>query len=235
MLKETARTYRKLYPLLFVQIIYGFMNGLLSQCVIDLVPEDYASTKGRMLAKAIMVIGVGAMVGSYFAGKLSDLVSIKKVGVTLLAIYMFLIGTIWLGIKNPNLFLFYLSSFLIGVSLLGLFSWLLICCSKIYSGTVSVFSVNRQMCTLSFLVYQAIAVSVFETETMPTIMKFELGVFALFGFSALVMLRFLPDPPKIQEESTQPNIKTLEISQDTPNFKEKASESANKNMIDIDE
>ncbi len=102
----------------------------------------------------ILILGIGAIIGAFICGFLSDKYPLKKIGLFGLSYYIFVLFLTFLSLYFKDLNLTYITSFNIGFINLFLSNWLQVTCSKIYHGNLGSFSVNKQAGTISFVLYQ---------------------------------------------------------------------------------
>jgi hypothetical protein len=126
-------------------------------------------------------LGVGAIIGVYTAGILSDKLKLNYVGK--IAIISFTLGAFIsiICLHYKITYLAFLTAFVWGFSILFMFNWLNVICSRIFNGTIESFAANRQICTISFIIFQ-IYISIVPSKDMKNFMYYELTAFVLIAF-----------------------------------------------------
>ena len=100
-----------------------------------------------------MFIGFGSAIGAYTAGYFSDRFNIKKVfiiGVSA-CLLSFIMGMVSLAVKIEMVSL--VTSFMSGFGMMYTNNMLIVMCSKNYDGSMMVFATNRQVITISFMLF----------------------------------------------------------------------------------
>jgi hypothetical protein len=67
---------------------------------------------------------------------------------------------------------------------------LVVMCSKYYEGSMMIFATNRQMITLSFLVYN-LAINIIPAESMHSQMFYELSIFIIISLVCIYLVRYI--------------------------------------------
>jgi predicted MFS family arabinose efflux permease len=135
-------------------LLDGLMLGFVASYSSHLIPEHLRSPLhvGIML----MLNGVGAILGGYFSGYLSDKVTPPQLGVLG---FMFIILSLLLTLLANYLSLETIGypcflGFLWGVCVYFLEGWIFVCCAKVYEGRIETFAIVKQVHSISFIIFQ---------------------------------------------------------------------------------
>lgn len=82
------------------------------------------------------------------------------------------------------------TSFVTGFGMMYTNNMLIVACSKHYEGSMMIFATNRQMITISFMLFN-IGINVISPENMHSQMYYELIVFILVGVFCLFMVKYI--------------------------------------------
>ena len=100
-----------------------------------------------------MFIGLGGAIGAYVAGHSSDRFNMKKVFVIGVSVCLlsFIMGMVSLAVKVEMVSL--VTSFISGFGMMYTNNMLIVMSSKNYDGSMMVFATNRQIITISFMLF----------------------------------------------------------------------------------
>lgn len=101
-------------------------------------------------------MGIGAIIGGFFSGYLSDKLPIMKVGkssILILGINMFLTLPLFVELIENDIYSYFLGFFW-GFTWHYLDGWLWVACGKIFDGKLESFALNKFLHSMSFVIYQ---------------------------------------------------------------------------------
>lgn len=93
------------------------------------------------------------MAGSYFGSRLCDIISMLRVCLLGLSLYVVSCFPAFLGYLFSSYYLAMVVMVIWGFQFCYIFSALMVCCSKLYNGAAEAFAVVSQFHCLSFLLY----------------------------------------------------------------------------------
>ena len=93
---------------------------------------------GLHLGYLLMVAGVGAVIGAFLAGYLTDKIKTTQVGICIIlfTILTMIMSFLVFYYKFETIMYALTLGFMWGISFNALESWLFVCCSKIYQGKI---------------------------------------------------------------------------------------------------
>ena len=133
-------------------------------------------------------MGVGATVGGFLSGFISDRIGELRSGRLGLAAWVGSCGIVVADLFWPSLWLTFVAAFTWGFCLFYIEGWMYIVCSRCYKGRSEAFSVNKLLHCLLYLIAQ-IGILV-TNNSLP--LKYIFPSMALLAIPALLLINRLP-------------------------------------------
>jgi sugar phosphate permease len=129
------RYYPKMISVLFILLIDGVCLGIYSSQITHMIPyENDLSVRNKKAGFCTILLGVGATIGGFLSGYLSDKMKIINAGK--ISIFFFIMGCIvnYITVQIQSFPLTLFAAFTWGFQLFYLEGWMYVVCSKTFKG-----------------------------------------------------------------------------------------------------
>jgi hypothetical protein len=155
MLIRVFRFFPKMKMLLPLLIVDGVSLGIYSSEIPHLIFSDASKTEINKLAGYLMIsLGAGATIGGVLLGKISDKMSSLFTGRLGLGLAVVGCGLFALTLELQTYELAVITAFEWGFFLFFVEGWMYLVCARHFAGKAEAFSVNKQLHSLFYLVFQ---------------------------------------------------------------------------------
>ena len=133
----TIVMYKKMLLVLCLQVTLGLFISYSFNLLEYLVWTTQSTTLSQSLAHnldVILIFSGGALLASMVTGMLSDIVSMKKLGISIMVFTFLVLCSLYAGISMKSIKVTLLLYLFVGMSVFSMGTWLLCACSKIFGG-----------------------------------------------------------------------------------------------------
>jgi MFS family permease len=157
------RFYAKMIPLLSIIGLVGFAIGFYSsslhkilEMTIPDAPREYVNMRTGIM---FLIMGIGEITGGYLAGRLSDTLTIQKVGVIAVSFYYMSVILSQIAMSfHETMVPVMLAAFLWGLQEAYIQNWVTVICSRTYGGALESFVINKQFHSLTVCIYEIVLI-----------------------------------------------------------------------------
>jgi hypothetical protein len=150
-------------PLLSIIGLVGFAIGFYSsslhkilEMTIPDAPREYVNMRTGIM---FLIMGIGEITGGYLAGRLSDTLTIQKVGVIAVSFYYMSVILSQIAMSfHETMVPVMLAAFLWGLQEAYIQNWVTVICSRTYGGALESFVINKQFHSLTVCIYEIVLI-----------------------------------------------------------------------------